>query len=859
MHGFTRKEDIIGLHFSAVHIPEDVAEAQEIVETLMRGEARRGELSTLRQDGTIGYQTFSANPVLDGDRVAGLEGFLVDITAWKTAEEEKRRTLQRANEAVAKAEAHYRLMFNSVSDAVFIHEFGEDGLPSRYLEVNDSACRYLGYTREELLRMGPVDLDAPEEHPDVAVRAQTILANGHLMWEGTHVAKDGRRIPVEVNTHLVYLDGSPKILSSVRDISERKKSEESMRSLATAIEQATDTIVITDLNGIIQYCNPAFEKITGYSKEEAIGQTPRVLKSGKHSKDFYEQMWATITQGHVWTGHLTNKKKDGSSYEEDATLPPIRAASGKLSGFVAVKRDVTERIRAETALRESREQLRLFVEHTPAPIAMFDQQMRYLAHNRRWITDYGLADNDLIGRSHYDVFPEIPERWKEIHKRCLSGAVERYDEDPFPRLDGKLDWIRWEIHPWRNGEGEIGGIIIFSENVTERKCIADQLRQAQKLESIGRLAGGVAHDFNNLLTVINGYSEFLLRGLKAGDPLRPHADEIKIAGERAASLTKQLLAFSRKQVIDPKVVDLNAIIRESAAMLQRLIGDDIALDTHLDNSLGQVLADPDQMHQVIVNLAVNARDAMPNGGRLEIRTKNIELGAEPRTARHPGWLPGRYVVISVTDSGHGMDETTRQHAFEPFFTTKEVGKGTGLGLATVHGIIRQSGGWVEVSSEVGVGTCFEVYLPRLDGCASPEESRLGVVTEGNEAILLVEDQKSVRSFTGAALKDYGYHVIEAVDGDEAISAAEQVAGELHLLLTDVVMPGMNGKELSERLKKRHPNLKVLFMSGYTADVIAQRGVLDRSVAFLHKPFGPEELAQKVREVLDASPLPSVEL
>jgi CheY-like chemotaxis protein len=336
--------------------------------------------------------------------------------------------------------------------------------------------------------------------------------------------------------------------------------------------------------------------------------------------------------------------------------------------------------------------------------------------------------------------------------------------------------------------------------------------------------------------------------------------EIKNAGERAASLTKQLLAFSRKQVIEPTVFDLNTTIRQSAPMLQRLIGEDVALKTHLEDSLGQVFADPDQIHQVIMNLAVNARDAMPNGGRLEIGTTNIEFGADASPSSHPDAMPGQYVVMTVTDSGHGMDETTRQHAFEPFFTTKEVGKGTGLGLATVHGIIRQSGGWVEVASEVGVGTCFEVYLPRLDGYASPEENRIGVVTErGDETILLVEDQTSVRSFAGAALKDYGYHVIEAVDGDEAMSAAEQVAEELHLLLTDVVMPGMNGRELSERLRKRHPSLKVLFMSGFTADVIAERGVLDRSVAFLHKPFSPVELAAKVREVLDASPLPGLEL
>jgi two-component system, cell cycle sensor histidine kinase and response regulator CckA len=288
-------------------------------------------------------------------------------------------------------------------------------------------------------------------------------------------------------------------------------------------------------------------------------------------------------------------------------------------------------------------------------------------------------------------------------------------------------------------------------------------------------------------------------------------------------------------------------------MLQRLIGEDVVLETHLDDSLGQVLADPDQIHQVIMNLAVNARDAMPDGGRLEIATTNIEVGAEASTAQHPEWLPGRYVVMSVTDSGHGMDVTTRQQIFEPFFTTKEVGRGTGLGLSTVYGIIRQSGGFVDVWSDVGVGTTFKVYLPRTDVRPVPDEHGIGVAAErGHETILVVEDEKSVRSFTVAALKRYGYHVIEASSGDEAMAVAEQHSGRIQLLLTDVIMPGMNGKVLSERLRELYPTLKVLLISGYTADAFADRGVIDPGDVLLFKPFAPEELAVKVREVLAQS-------
>jgi signal transduction histidine kinase/ActR/RegA family two-component response regulator len=441
-------------------------------------------------------------------------------------------------------------------------------------------------------------------------------------------------------------------------------------------------------------------------------------------------MWSTIRQGTVWSGHLTNKRKDGSLYEEDATISPIRDASGKISGFVAVKRDVTERLELE-----------------------------------------------------------------------------------------------------------------------------DQLRQAQKMESVGRLAGGVAHDFNNLLTVINGYSDFLLKGLKAPDPLRAYANQIREAGERAASLTKQLLAFSRKQVIEPRVLDLNMTIRESAPMLQRLIGEDIVLETHLDGSLGQIMADPDQIHQVIMNLAVNARDAMPDGGAFDIETVDVELGKEDSTVIHHDAIPGCYVLMAVTDTGHGIEETIRKEIFEPFFTTKQVGKGTGLGLSTVYGIIRQNGGWIDVWSEVGVGTTFKIYFPRVDVSPVPEQSGArNLAVGGDETILVVEDQKAVRSFTKAALRQHGYHVIDASSGDEAISLAQQHSGRIHLLLTDVVMPGMNGKDLSERLKE----LKVLFISGYTTDVIAQHGILDPGVAFLHKPFSQQELAQKVREVLGEPSKPMLE-
>jgi two-component system cell cycle sensor histidine kinase/response regulator CckA len=708
MHGFTRREEAVGLHFSAVQTPGDTAKAEAIAEALMRGESvRSGEFSRLRQDGTTGYHSFSANSVLDGDRVIGVEGFLVDLTERKTAEQ------------------RYRSLFDSMHEGVAVHRLTfSGGVPDNYmlLDVNRRFEEIVGVRREDVIDRLATDVYRVPAPPYLKEYAAAVQANAPLRFE-TYFKPMDKHFSISVAPI-----GDDRFATIFFDVTQQKKTAEAMRSLVTAIEQTGETIVITDLEGTIQYCNPAFEKVTGYTKEEAIGQNSRVLKSGKHGADFYEQLWATILQGKVWTGRMINRKKDGSFYEEDATISPIRDGSSEISGFVAVKRDVTERLQLER-----------------------------------------------------------------------------------------------------------------------------QFFQAQKLESVGRLAGGVAHDFNNLLTVINGYSDLLLRQMKVSDPLKSYAEEIKNAGEHAASLTKQLLAFSRKQVIRPTVLDLNHTIKESGSMLQRLIGEDIVLETHLSGSLGQVLADPDQIHQVIMNLAVNARDAMPDGGKLDITTGNVQIGQDS-AASHPDATPGRYVLMTVTDTGHGMDQTIRDQIFEPFFTTKESGKGTGLGLSTVYGIIRQGGGWIDVWSEVGVGTSFKIYLPRTDGCAPAPAEGTGAFAEGTGVtILVVEDQAVVRSFIESTLKSYGYRVLAASGGSEAIEVVTRYSGPIHLLLTDVVMPGMNGKDLSELLKELRPELKVLFTSGYTSDVLGRRGVLDDGMAYIPKPFSADSLTRKVLDVLGTAP------
>ncbi len=396
-------------------------------------------------------------------------------------------------------------------------------------------------------------------------------------------------------------------------------------------------------------------------------------------------------------------------------------------------------------------------------------------------------------------------------------------------------------------------LLTVSRDITERKRLEEQLYQAQKLESVGRLAGGVAHDLNNVLTVIIGHSQMALRGLPEGAPLRGRVEEISLAGERAAALTQQLLAFSRKQVIQPRPIDLNAVVVEMNKMLRSLLRENIEMVTRLDPELGQVMSDPGQINQVLMNLMVNASDAMPDGGRLIIQTSNAELDRN-FADEHPDVTPGPYVLLEVSDTGAGMDENVQQHIFEPFFTTKDVGEGTGLGLSTVYGIVRQSRGWIGVSSEPGKGTTFQIYLPRVDVPVEPEKvvARGGGPRQASETVLLVEDQEDVRKLARSVLETSHYRVLEAAGGAEALALAREHAGPIHLMLTDVVMPGMTGKELAGHLKPLRPEMKVLYMSGYTENIIAHGGFLETGIAFIAKPLTPDALLAKIAEVLDAS-------
>ncbi len=516
-----------------------------------------------------------------------------------------------------------------------------------------------------------------------------------------------------------------------RDITTLKQTEAQLRKLSQAVEQSPAMVVITDLQGSIEYVNPRFSLVTGYAFAEVAGQNPRLLKSGKLEPGFYRELWGAIQSGRNWQGEFHNRKKSGELYWERATISPMSNQRGEMTHFLAIKEDITE----------------------------------------------------------------------------------------YKRLE-------------------------------------EQFRQAQKMEAVGRLAAGVAHDFNNLLTVILGYSDILLGETGVVNGMRDSLVEVKNAGERAAGLTRQLLAFSRQQLLEPREVDLNETVSACARMLQRLVGEDILLELHQDPDLPHVLVDPGQLEQAIMNLVVNARDAIPQFGKITISTAQAtltEADGQAHPGAHSGSQPGRQVVLTVADNGCGMDEATLARIYEPFFSTKEPGKGTGLGLAMVFGFIQQSGGLIGVTSAPGHGTTFKIQLPALlvGGEAGGGDAGVEALPDGTETILLVEDEAAVRQLGRRLLEARGYTVLEAARGDEALRLAESHAGVIDLLLTDVVMPGMGGSQLAEAMRALRPDIKQLLVSGYSGDALHRHGGVGAGMNLLAKPFTAASLATRVREVLDS--------
>jgi PAS domain S-box-containing protein len=616
-------------------------------------------------------------------------------------------------------------------------------------------------------------------------------------------------------------------------------------------DNAADMIAVVDTNGNRIYNSRSYGRVLGYSEEELKHSS---AFEQVHPEDREKVQRAAEDARQSGIGRALEyriRHKDGSWRVLESTASVIRGPSGEAQKLVIVNRDITERKRAAESLRQSESGFRSMVEDAPYGIFRCRSNGKLLSANPAFqrMLRYQAADELLQTNLVEDVF-DSPSEFQKLKNLVDDGKEFKDVAVELRRKDGSKITVRCRGRNVSDHEG-LTSFDVFAEDVTEKRILERQLQMAAKMEAIGRLSGGIAHDFNNLLGVIIGYSQLFKKKLDAQNPLREHAEEIEKAGQRAAALTRQLLAFSRQQVLKPAVLNLNDLVSDMAKMLPRLIGEDIAVSTSLATDLGRVKADPSQIEQVIMNLAVNSRDAMPSGGELRIETANKEFD-QAYIRHHPGARPGRYVMLSVADSGIGIDAEVLAHIFEPFFTTKEVGKGTGLGLATVYGVVKQSEGYVWVDSALGEGASFQIFLPRVDEQQSLELPMPGLQSmtpAGSETILLVEDSEPLRKLTQSFLESNGFEVLVARNGEEAIEIEAGTARKIHLLLTDVVMPGINGRVLAERLHLKQPGMKVLYISGYTDSSIAIHGVLARGMTLLNKPYTEEELMQKVRETL----------
>jgi PAS domain S-box-containing protein len=774
----------------------------------------------------------------------------------KPFEERELRTIiemalykHQAERKLHQSERRFAITLSSIGDAVIATDD-----QARISFLNPVAASLTGWTQEEavgqplstVFRIINEKTRLPVEGP--AARA---LSLGKVIGLANHtalLARDGREIPIE-DCGAPIVDDKGAITGSVlvfHDVTERRRVEESLTLFRTLIDRTNDSIeVINPETARILDVNEHACRSHGYTREEYLS-----LKAS--------DLDPTWTGSGAWAAHVNDLRQFGSCIHQstrrrkDGSLFPIEAHTSYIrldrEYLVAIVRDVAERQRAEHALIESHSLLNAVVEGTADAVFVKDLEGRYLMINSAGARAIGKTVGEVIGKDDRELFtPDTAGPIMEADRQVMASAEFQTFEETATAAGVTRTYLSTK-GVYRDAQGQVVGLIGISHDVTELKRLEEQFRQAQKMEAVGRLAGGVAHDFNNLLTVINGYSQLVFSSLRPDDPSRELLAQIQKSGERAANLTRQLLAFSRKQILQPKVVSLNNLLGELLKLLKPLIGEDIELELASDPSLGLAKVDPGQFEQAIINLAVNARDAMPHGGRLKIETHNAELD-EDRSQRHSDVKPGQYVQVAVRDSGHGMDEATRGQIFEPFFTTKGLGKGTGLGLAMVYGFVKQSGGHIEVESEVGHGATFHVYLPRTTETATAVKSPPDIlnIPKGAETVLLVEDEEAVRTISKVVLQSSGYSVLEARDGQEAVWVAQQHQGPIHILVTDVVMPRMSGRQLASMLSQTRPQMRVLFMSGYANE----GGSSLANVGFLQKPFLPISLSRKVREVLDA--------
>jgi two-component system cell cycle sensor histidine kinase/response regulator CckA len=872
--------DIAGTELDSLIAPPELdGEMRGYIQRVMTGEIVRNVAKRKRRDGSLVDLRIIGVPLVVNGKQTGTFGIYEDISERG-----------RAVEAQHRAEEKYRRLFDGAVEGFF-----ESTPEGRFVTVNPAMARIVGYSSpaemiREVTDIGKQLYVDPVSRKDLQRRLeeQGILEG----FECPMRRRDGTTIWISLNVRAIR-DSSGKIVShdgTAEDITDRKRSE-LIRQVTTEIIHATSVTdnldallrlihaslgkVLDAGNCFVALCDAAtgkfhfpffvdrFDAAPAPDKMEDLDRscTSYVFRTGEAmliSQDRFDQL---ASKGEVELVGTACPSWLGVPLRTPAETIGVLVVQNYESENVYTTRDLEflssvggqialaiERKRSEERARESEARLRLLIEQLPAVLWTVDRNLRFTSAVGSGLARLGLKPNQIVGMSLSDYFETRDQSFTPIaaHLRAVAG-----DPVTFP-VEWKKGSYACHVEPLRDSAGGVQGAICMALDVTDRKQLEEQFRQAQKMEAVGRLAGGIAHDFNNLLMVIQGYADLLADRLPAGESLHRNAEQIQTAAQRAAALTQQLLAFSRKQILAPKVLNVHSVVADMEKMLQRLIGEDIELETSSKSDLWLVKADRSQIEQVVMNLAVNARDAMPKGGRLMIETTNVEFDAS--VSHSPAVVaPGKYVMLAVTDNGCGMDTKTQAHIFEPFFTTKEKGKGTGLGLATVYGVVKQSGGYVWVYSEPGHGTTFKIYLPRIEdetGAAGRDRSSSSAsLPRGTEVVLLVEDEVGVRELAREYLEMSGYTVIVAPDGHTAVELAAMHAGTIHLLMTDMVMPGIGGRELAERVLAVRPDIKILYMSGYTDQAVVHQGILGTDAPLLQKPFTLAALTTKLREIL----------
>ena len=754
-----------------------------------------------------------------------------------------------------------RYALEHASDGVFWAE--PDG---RFAYVNEAVCTSLGYSRDELLAMTIFEFAPKLQLEEWRKRWRTLKDPGVLVFESSHRTRTGRVFPIEITINHIGDGGGGHVLGFVRDISALRSAQQALRarerryrdfishsnegvwclefqepiSAGRPIDEQLRMIFRT---AYVSECNDAFARLRGSnSSEDVTGRSLRDLMSAVEWRAIKQAVRKTGLSG---SAEYRRREPDGTQRYFMRNHTAI-VEDGFIRQVWGTALDITDRKRAEEALRESDRRFRKLLETVELVAVIRDTEGRVIFCNDHMLRVTGHSREQVLGKDWFTLFTPVEER--DAERRTFAAALSASDvpghtEGSILTRDGRRRLVEWDNTLLRTPGGDTSAVASLGRDVTDHRALEEQYRQAQKLESIGRLAGGVAHDFNNLLTIINAYSEFLLETLQESDPTRANLIEIRKASDRAAALTQQLLAFGRRQVLQPEVLDLNAVVSEAGRMLQRVIGEDVELRMCLEPALKRVRADAGQLSQALLNLAVNARDAMPSGGRLTISTSNA---AVPTGRSVPA---GAYAVLTVQDTGVGIRPEDASHIFEPFFTTKQPGKGTGLGLAMVYGIVQQSGGHIAVESEPGRGTRFDIYLPSVEASLPEHAFELtqpAAQLGGTETILVVEDQTEVRAATVEILRGYGYHVLSAANGREALAFVDE---SLSMILTDIVMPEMSGRELAQHARAKRPEIRILYMSGYAHLGAGDGNVPQLDSAYIQKPFTPSLLGKKVREVL----------